>query len=320
MKSRFVSLLLLGILIPFHAVTAQNTGTEIPTQFQDNRIFVTPVTITGDTLQFYTDTGGGRNIIWPEAAQQLELKTKKLQMHGDTITLANLPSFLPEASLPLPSTPPLGNQFLVASPPDHVFFGRTGFLGSSWFSGRIWEFDYSGKRLTAIPEVEWAKHAPQHTVRLGFQTDSTGQHTTYFPRIPIQVDGESIDMLFDTGATVPLGQNAAKELGKDIRAQIGGSFIIDSLFTLWHRRHPKWKVIQHAEKYSEMPMIRVPEIKIAGYTVGPVWFTQRADVNFIKGMSRWMDKTIYGAVGGSALQYFRIIIDYPNEKAVFYRE
>ena len=64
-------------------------------------------------------------------------------------------------------------------------------------------------------------------------------------------------------------------------------------------------------------MIEVPKIKIAGYTVGPVWFTRRADKNFHEFMSKFMDKQVEGAIGGNALRHFRITIDYPQAKAVF---
>lgn len=64
-------------------------------------------------------------------------------------------------------------------------------------------------------------------------------------------------------------------------------------------------------------MIEVPEISVAGYTVGPVWFTRRPDKNFHEYMSQWMDKRVEGALGGNALYHFRITIDYPRAVAVF---
>jgi len=50
-----------------------------------------------------------------------------------------------------------------------------------------------------------------------------------------------------------------------------------------------------------------------------VWFTQRPDRSFHSYMAQWMDKPTDGALGGSALQYFRITVDYPNAVAVFAR-
>jgi hypothetical protein len=48
-----------------------------------------------------------------------------------------------------------------------------------------------------------------------------------------------------------------------------------------------------------------------------VWFTIRPDRAFTQFMSQWMDQPVVGALGGSALQYFRVIADYPNARATF---
>ena len=52
-------------------------------------------------------------------------------------------------------------------------------------------------------------------------------------------------------------------------------------------------------------------------TVGPVWFVQRPDASFREYMAQMMDMPIDGAIGGSALKYFRMVIDYPNATAYF---
>ena len=62
-------------------------------------------------------------------------------------------------------------------------------------------------------------------------------------------------------------------------------------------------------------MIEVPLVKIAPVTVGPVWFSARPDATFHDFMSQMMDKKIEGALGGSALRYLDIVIDYPGAKA-----
>ena len=102
-------------------------------------------------------------------------------------------------------------------------------------------------------------------------------------------------------------------------AQRATSFITESVFSKWQRRHPDWRVIERADQTLEMPMIEVPEVTVGGYTVGPVWFVVRPDRNFHEHMSQWMDCRIEGALGGSALQYFRILVDYPNAVASFVR-
>ena len=62
-------------------------------------------------------------------------------------------------------------------------------------------------------------------------------------------------------------------------------------------------------------MIEVPRVTVAGFTVGPVRFARRPDFNFAQWMSSMMDKPIVGAFGGSGLQYFRLVLDYPRATA-----
>lgn len=309
-----------GVIILLQAGAGDLVKKKLSADFQANRIYVTPVTQSGDTLRFYTDTGGGVNMVWPSAAKDLGLDTTQRQMRGQTVTIASLPDFSSEAEIPLPpkSSSGLGEHLAVRPPHRLLKPGGAGFLGATWFTTRIWEFDYPGQTLALIPEMDWAGRSDKHTVYLGFQTDANGNKTTHFPRIPIEVDGDSIDVLFDTGATVLAKKNTAERLGRTDIRNIGTCFIIDSIFTRWQEAHPDWEVIENAERQSGMPMIKVPEIGIAGYEVGPVWFTKRPDKSFTGRMSQWMDEPVYGAVGGSAFQHFRMIIDYQEQMAEFH--
>ena len=134
------------------------------------------------------------------------------------------------------------------------------------------------------------------------------------------IDGQTINLLFDTGATVRLTDQALARLADGQPASRATSFISKTTFDRWHARHPDWKVIEHADANAGgEPLIEVPEVTVAGYTVGPVWFTRRADKNFHQWMSQWMDKEIDGALGGSALHYFRVTVNYPGAVAVFER-
>jgi len=102
-------------------------------------------------------------------------------------------------------------------------------------------------------------------------------------------------------------------------AERATSFITASNFEKWRQAHPDWRVIENADMPLNEPMIEVPGIAIAGHTVGPVWFTRRADKNFHEFMSRFMDKRVEGAIGGNALRHFRVTVDYPGAVAVFER-
>ena len=140
-----------------------------------------------------------------------------------------------------------------------------------------------------------------------------------FPRIRAEIDGKAFDLLLDTGATVNLSESAAaalKENGSRIRAT---SFIVASTFDDWTRRHPDWRVLPGADEFLKESMIEVPSVKVAGFDVGPVWFTRRPDKNFHEFMSQFMDRTVEGALGGNALRGLRVTVDYPNAVAYFER-
>jgi hypothetical protein len=133
----------------------------------------------------------------------------------------------------------------------------------------------------------------------------------------VAIDGDSLDLLFDTGATITLSDSALAALGDRGPPARGTSFITQSVFTRWRQWHPDWRVIERADRVLDMPMILVPEVTIAGHTVGPAWFTMRPDRNFHQYMSQWMDRRIDGALGGSVLRYFRVTLDYPGAAAMF---
>jgi hypothetical protein len=97
-------------------------------------------------------------------------------------------------------------------------------------------------------------------------------------------------------------------------------FITTTVFDRWTQSHPDWPVVEAADTVvNQEPMIRVPEVEIAGHKVGPVWFTRRADRNFHEFMSSKMDTKVEGALGGSVFRYFRMTVDCPNALARFER-
>ena len=113
---------------------------------------------------------------------------------------------------------------------------------------------------------------------------------------------------------------ALTKLGDGTAESRATSFIVATRFDQWRQRHPDWRVVENADANAKgEPMIQVPLITVAGYTVGPVWFTRRPDKNFHQFMSQFMDRTVEGALGGSALRFFRLSVDYPNAVAVFER-
>lgn len=312
-----VAALMSGPVAAQDAVGDSTRLVELPVRYAEDRYFVTPVLESGDTLLLYTDTGGGTNMLWPATVERLGLGGEWLRQGGDSARLVTLPAMLPDAAIPLPSAPPpLGSGFLVIPP--EGFSEGDGFLGRTWFADRVWLFDYPGRSLSLVQGRAPAL-APEHRVPLGFQTDSAGRRTTHFPRVTAVVDGDSLDLLFDTGATISLTAAALATLDDGGPAQRGTSFITQSVFTEWRDAHPDWRVVDSADMLGNAPMIEVPRVTIAGHEVGPVWFTMRPDRAFHEWMAQWMDRPLDGALGGSALRYFRVLVNYPGAYAVFER-
>ena len=292
----------------------------IPTQIVENRFYAHPVTKDGIELNFYTDSAGGL-FMFRSVVDRLHLPTAKRKIEDEELEEVGFPDFQPGKGLP----PPLGqdNKLFVGLENkdliDHFGQGVSGMLGQQWFAGRVWTWDYPGRKLLWRAEGDLPKVATAHRIRLGFATNDHGKRflNTSFGRIQATIADEVLDLLFDTGASTTLTETAMKAINDGHAAQRATSFINKSIFDRWHTEHPDWRVIERAEKGTEAAMIEVPRLSVGGYDVGPVWFTVRPDKNFDQWMSQWTDKKVHGALGGSAFRFFRITVDYPNAIAYF---
>ncbi len=317
MHRTFAALLMLlaGPACADHVAGDIAGGIALPAEFRHARVFVVPQTVAGTRIAFYTDTGGGVNMLYRDAVEQLGLEGETVDLGGEPATLVAFPAFREGKSIPLPQQKFFNGKLLVM---DNPTMGGAGFLGGRWFADRIWAFDYPAQTLhllDAVPEDA------QGAVALGFQVDGNGERTMHFPRMAVEIDGESMDMLLDTGATATLTESSAPHFDVAAGTPVGASFITKSTFEKWVQRHPGWLVVDAADSVRghAFPMIRVPEVKIGGHAVGPVWFAQRPDRAFREYMSSMMDAPIEGAIGGSAFRYLRMVIDYPGAKAYFDR-
>lgn len=296
--------------------SSQTQPIKLPAVYVEDRFYVQPVTTGGAKLNFFTDTGGGL-FIFAAAAEQLKLaKTSVKGDDGKTFETVALPAFKPAATIPELVG---GERLFVFSSAEKsaIFADWTGMLGQKWFAGRVWTFDYLKKELLLRAPGDLPKHAAAHRVQLGFQTNGAGKRQANYPRINVTIDDEPIDLLFDTGASTELSAGALTALKDNRPAVRAASFVTASIFEKWRKKHPEWRVIEKSNPSGSEAMIEVPQITVAGFAAGPVWFTRKPDANFHVYMSQFMDKTIEGALGGSALKFFRVTVDYPNAVAVF---
>jgi hypothetical protein len=282
----------------------------LPAEYKQDRIFVQPRTKDGVKFNFIIDTGGDMSVT-PETVKKANLVVTKIELNGKYYDVAALPEFDDNEWIP-----PLliDGQSPKLAVIENAIFGD-GLLGQAWFADRVWTFDYLKQRLIYHPYWVEPLIKKEHCVTLGFMKDDQGYRKLNFPRIQAAIDNEMINFLFDTGATLNLTAQALNELGDGKPTLRATSFITKHLFEKWRELHPDWKVIRNAE--GHFSIIEVPEMILAGFKVGPVWFTERPDENFHHFMSQWMDQKIDGALGGSAFKYFRITVDYPNAIAYF---
>lgn len=295
-------------------------GVPLDVQYLDHRWIALVRQSESSPLRFYLDTGGGANMFFASAARRLGLPVAHDSAAPPGAGTVAAASIARPASFPPFSAIDDAAASLLVPPPNPMMETESdgpldGFLGRLFFAERIWTFDYPGHTLRLLaPDA--AARIPDHCWQaLHFQVDSSGRRTTHFPRLTVVVAGDTLQMLFDTGAMTQLTDSARTALGDGSPARRGTSFIRQGIADRWRARHPEWHVIEGAEQGTRATMIRVPTVTIGAEPVGPVWFTVRPDPNFQQFMAQWMDRPLDGAIGGSALQSLVVTVDYPRALA-----
>jgi hypothetical protein len=298
-------------------ITVAHAATVVPTTYEAGHFFATPVTSDGKTLRLLVDTGGGGVTWWLRATSAKPLGLTALQC-GDEKGFRT-PTWEPGKELP-PSKRFCGGVAVIDTPQEVEGDSSDGMVGGWYLSDATWTFDYPARRLS-IEDAAWHPDVRSHTASLGLPGRPDGTLAAPYPRIAVIVDGKSIDLLLDTGATAHPSHAGLAAMHTPVVGGFGvASYITTTVFGGWHKRHPDWLVVQDADnifgKDRATRSIRVPSVDIAGWTVGPIWFTERSDAAFVK-MSSYMDNTIHGAAGGNILQAFRMTVDYRHRKAYF---
>lgn len=310
----------LGALLGF--TFAAHAATVVPTVYEVGHFFATPTTKDGQSLRVLVDTGGGGDNFWITrgAANRLKLQPstcaknpKEAQAH---VAFVARPAYAPHKAMPVAKAH-CGDILVLDKGPD--IGGAEGMAGGRYLATRTWTFDYPARQLRVEDEA-WRPSPAAHAIDLGMQRDDAGDLRTGYPRVTIAVAGESIDVLLDTGATAhPTKTGQAAMQTPTVNGQGVASYITTNIMNRWHAAHPDWPVVAAADDLlpGKPPAraIRVPSVEIAGWSVGPVWFTERPDANFEEGMSQYMDRTVHGAVGANVLDAFVMTLDYGMPKA-----
>lgn len=299
----------LFVLFGLRLVAMAQTPVRLPATFWNNRIYLHVAGKDKNPIVFYTDTGGG-----------LFVRASSLAATGYTSKQDSAGNYAPVAwaalvqnsRLPRSLHQQLAEVWVLDDKKEQMpidFFD--GMLGQQFFAGQCWQFDYLKKEFwVGVGTPEKVQSIPLNL-----------KEGIAFARIQVSVDGELLDLLFDTGATCTLTMQAQQQLADGLGPFRATSFIVADYFDKWRSKHPDWRVIEQAEEMrgNAYAMIEVPQVTIAGHKVGPVWFAYRPNKNFYEYMSQWTDQRVVGAIGGSALQYFRVTADYKNKKIWFER-
>lgn len=303
---------------------------EVPTHFDDGeRIILKMPTLSGDTLNIYSDSGGGFTAIYPDAIKRIGKDTAVLEIEADggqmNFIMADQITNDPIFHAYLNSRMTRRMKAPIFAIPDQDFVrpmnkeNYDGFFGQFFFLDKAWYIDYPNQKLMALPQLNKSDFPTSQF--LGLKLDGSGKPLFGHPSMFMEVQGDTIPMLFDTGAMFHLSDQAQEVMQR--KEFIGGSFIGQSVFEKWRTNNPTWRVIekgdviQEGEHTYEFDMIEVPQITLGEHSVGPVWFSMRPDAAWSKGMIRTMDKVVKGALGSSGLKYLKVAVDYRQQFIAF---
>jgi hypothetical protein len=121
-----------------------------------------------------------------------------------------------------------------------------------------------------------------------------------FPRTEIEVDGEKLGFLVDTGASFTM--------------------VSDALLKRWGANHPDWE--RHAGAFGDaatlggqtLETLVVPSARWGPHAIDGLGVTSQREGTFERWMSSMMTAPIVGALAGNVLERFRVDLDYPNER------
>jgi hypothetical protein len=312
---RLLPLLVLAMSAPF--AHAGDGARRLDAHFVNDRVLVDAPLAGGDHIRFFTDSGGGATLLLPAVVERLRLPTQPLPKQGAEDLPADaraLSGELPLAAsaFPQPPAPAYVVKQLIGLP--DMPAESDGTLGNNWFAGHVWTWNYVAGTL-ALEAGDWTPPSGARVVPLGFRAATKDGPALAFPRIEVTVAGVPMPMLLDTGATTVLTPDAAQRLGGPrLRAT---SMIGATIVAGWRKAHPDWPVVEHAQAGTGARMIEVPDVRIAGFQVGPVWFTERPDTAYSEFMAPMMDRPVRGSIGGNAFHTLAMTIDYPHARAAF---
>lgn len=243
----------------------------------------------------WLDTGGGAVILGHPLVQALGLECdgQPIMEEDDHFTPVRPPVLCTNGrTLPFGDAPALMVDRPWVGP---AAFHAQAFLPARFFRQFAVTFDYPGRRFILDSpdtphDLPAALEAPVHPA-------------TGFVRVELEIAGERLGFLLDTGASY--------------------SMISKAVWQRWHEAYPHWPTTHGAYGYAQMTghaheqassMIRVPEATLGDVRLERPGFVTRPEGVFENYMSSRMTAPIVGALAGNILRHLCFTIDYQHQR------
>jgi len=288
---------------------AQAQSVALPARFEGNVVLLTPALRDGRRLRILIDSGG-YDLIDPSAARLTGRLASPVALRGRRGRSAiPFPAFAPPG-IPLPST-----RWLIAR---SSAFAATfalpvdATLGPSWMLRSTITVDYSRRAVTLANAAAHAASIPLR-VALG-PAPAPDLPPTVIATIDVQIAGEPLTMLLDTGSTALIGVAARRKMPD--RSPVRQTCLLDAVvLERWHRAHPSWPYIASGAMLPGDPpgirsaMIRVPSVAIGTLRSWATWFVARSDRSTFAELSKQLGRPVAGDLGGDALRRWKVTYD-----------
>lgn len=243
----------------------------------------------------WLDTGGGAVILAEPLVRtlRLELAGEPFVEEGSQLTPVSSPAiFAGDQALSLQGVPTLMIDRPNVGP---AAFQASAFLPARFFRQFTVTFDYPGREVHL--------NTPGAAADAGAVVEAPVHPQSAFVRVELEIAGERLGFLLDTGASY--------------------SMISSAVLERWHAAQPDWPVTRGAygcaqmlggEDETALSMVRVPEARLGNVRLRNAGFITRPSGVFEAYMSAQMTAPVVGALAGNVLRHLRFTMDYGRER------
>lgn len=174
-----------------------HTGFELETDWYGG-VYL-PVGIAGQRMKLLVDTGGATSMLTDSTVASLGLSPQRIRTHRVTMYGGlQLTNFVRVGDVQVGNAPISPSTFYVM-PDNRIPYALSGTLAPDFLSRYDVEFDFANARMNLFPQSACGDRAywtngPSGSVRMA-------PNDTHHIIAPVEVDGQTVMALFDTGAS-----------------------------------------------------------------------------------------------------------------------